>query len=100
MVAVPSLGATRQASIRIVLVLPAPLGPRMPKTSPRAILRLRSRTAQESPYFRPRPEVLTAYCKLVPGSTLDASRPTRVPDAFNSSNREPCSQSTIGPRLL
>ena len=37
--------------MRIVVVLPAPFGPRKPKTSPFSIESSRSRTAVNSPYF-------------------------------------------------
>src|SRR5580700_8028419 len=37
--------------MRMVVVLPAPLGPRKPKTSPLSMARSRSRTAVNSPYF-------------------------------------------------
>ncbi len=41
----PAVGRTRPSSIRRVVVLPAPLGPRKPVTSPAATSKLRSRTA-------------------------------------------------------
>ena len=40
---VPAVGVTRPSSIRIVVVLPDPLGPRNPKTVPTGTSRLRSR---------------------------------------------------------
>jgi len=46
----PLVGSVRPRSIRIVVVLPDPLGPRMPKTSPSWTRRFRSTTAGVSPY--------------------------------------------------
>ena len=46
--AVPELGITLVVSIPAVVVLPAPLGPRSPKISPRATVRLSSSTALKS----------------------------------------------------
>src|SRR5215831_12294299 len=45
----PLLGTRMPIIIRIVVVLPAPLGPRNPNTSPRSTDRSRSRTAVTSP---------------------------------------------------
>ena len=46
---VPEVGRMMSSSMRIVVVLPAPLGPRKPNTSPRSISRSRSATAVNSP---------------------------------------------------
>ena len=43
--AVPALGGMKPASIRMVVDLPAPLGPRKPSTSPRATVKDTSSTA-------------------------------------------------------
>src|SRR3954453_22996875 len=45
----PSVGVTRPSSIRRVVVLPAPFGPRKPVTAPSRVLKLRSSTALTSP---------------------------------------------------
>ena len=45
----PDVGITRVLSVRTVDVLPAPLGPRKPKTSPRLTLKETSRNATRSP---------------------------------------------------
>src|ERR1700760_379105 len=45
----PPVGFTRPRSILIDVLLPAPLGPRNPKASPRATWRVRSRTAARAP---------------------------------------------------
>src|SRR4051794_19401584 len=47
----PEVGSDRPAITRIVVVLPAPFGPRKPKISPGATERLRSSTATKSLYF-------------------------------------------------
>src|SRR5947209_6304807 len=54
-VAIPDVGLTSVQSMLIVVVLPAPLGPRKPNTSPVATSKLTPRTASRSPkdFFRP-----------------------------------------------
>src|SRR4029453_4542596 len=47
----PAVGLSRPAIIRIVVVLPAPLGPRKPWISPGGPSRLTPCTATKSPYF-------------------------------------------------
>src|ERR1700680_2491956 len=51
MVMRPPVGTRMPIMMRIVVVLPAPLGPRKPKTSPFSMEKSRSRTAVNSPYF-------------------------------------------------
>src|ERR1700677_3605054 len=46
---VPSLSGLMQEIIRMVEVLPAPLGPRKPKDSPRAMVKSTPSTATKSP---------------------------------------------------
>ena len=48
--AVPDVGSARVQSMLIVVLLPAPLGPRKPKTSPGGTLNETPRTASTSPY--------------------------------------------------
>ena len=48
-VAVPESGSRRPSRISIVVVLPAPFGPSMPKTSPRPTWKLTPSTALTSP---------------------------------------------------
>src|SRR3954470_2561975 len=48
-VAVPVSGRTRPSSIRMVVVLPAPLGPRKPVTDPGSTVNERSETARTGP---------------------------------------------------
>jgi hypothetical protein len=43
--AVPAEGSIRAVSIRTVVVLPAPFGPRKPKTDPAGMVRVRASTA-------------------------------------------------------
>jgi len=45
MLARPAVGVTKPANIRMVVVLPAPFGPRKPSTSPGATWKLTSSTA-------------------------------------------------------
>ena len=49
-VAVPEVGASRPRMSRIVVDLPAPLGPRNPVTTPGRTVKLKSSTASLSPY--------------------------------------------------
>ena len=51
-VAVPSVGSSSPHSMRIVVVLPEPLGPSRPKTSPRGICSVRRETAVTAPKRR------------------------------------------------
>src|SRR4051812_49543862 len=46
----PEVGRSRVARNRIVVLLPAPLGPMKPKISPLPMEKLRSSTATKSPY--------------------------------------------------
>ncbi len=48
-VAVPEVGGKKQVNIRMVVVLPAPLGPRKPSISPAGISKERESTASLSP---------------------------------------------------
>ena len=54
-VAEPAVGRSSVVSIRSVVVLPAPLGPRKPTTSPSSTLRSTPSTARTSVAFFPRP---------------------------------------------
>src|SRR5215208_1315481 len=56
----PALGRTRPVSILMVVVFPAPLGPRKPKTSPRRTAKLTASTAVKAPYRRVSPSTSTA----------------------------------------
>jgi hypothetical protein len=51
MVALPEVGLVKVQSMFIVVVLPAPLGPRKPKISPGETLKLMLSTAARSLYF-------------------------------------------------
>src|SRR6185295_9846638 len=51
MLAEPALGVMKPAIMRMVVVLPAPLGPRNPSTSPGCTEKLRSSTATSHWYF-------------------------------------------------
>src|ERR1700730_8072400 len=59
--AVPDVAFARVHKILIVVVFPAPFGPRKPKVSPRTTSKAMPRTASTSPYRLVRPEtVITA----------------------------------------
>src|SRR5690606_17838608 len=60
------VGRTRPSSMRSVVVLPAPLGPRKPYTSPRRTVRLTSLTANWSPYRLVNPSVTTIVSDMTP----------------------------------
>src|SRR5664279_3978395 len=51
----PALGASTPQSMRMVVLLPAPLGPRKPKISPFSTSKVSSDTAVKSPNRRVRP---------------------------------------------
>src|SRR5262245_17336354 len=55
MLACPALGTKMPISMRMVVVLPAPLGPRKPNTSPCCTEKSRLRTATKAPYCLPKP---------------------------------------------
>src|SRR5688572_5316699 len=62
----PSLGASSPVSILMVVVLPAPLGPRNPKISPARTSNVTASTAVKSPKRRVRPVTLTGGVTGVP----------------------------------
>src|ERR671914_698868 len=67
MVAVPAVGATRPSSIRRVVVLPAPLGPRKPATVPWSISNSSWSTASTSPKRLVSPlTLIAAMARLLP----------------------------------
>src|ERR671910_1194974 len=67
MVAVPAVGATRPSSIRRVVVLPAPLGPRKPATVPWSIWKSSWSTASTSPKRLLSPcTLIAAMARLLP----------------------------------
>src|SRR2546430_7778270 len=80
MVAVPPVGLTRLSSIRSVVVLPAPLGPRKPVTRPGSTVNDRWSTALTRRYCLVSPE--TTICPsdmdplpFVPVRMTDRSQP-------------------------
>src|SRR5437899_1734067 len=60
----PAVGFTNPSSTFIVVVLPAPFGPRKPKTSPVLTLRLRPFTAVLTPCPKPRPRYSTRKSRI------------------------------------
>src|SRR4051812_16631311 len=82
MVARPAVGATSPSSIRSVVVLPAPFGPRNPVTRPGSTVKDRSLTAARSPYrlvspettIRPGSPVVAGICQVVGSSAGSTGR--------------------------
>src|SRR6478609_2799346 len=69
MVTRPRVGGVSPTMTRMVVVLPAPLGPRNPVTRPGWQTKLTSSTAVKSPYFRVRPStVIMALSLPYPGA--------------------------------
>src|SRR5215471_9450067 len=62
MVAVPPSGAVSPSSIRKVVVLPEPFGPRKPVTRPGLTSKLRPSTAVMLPYLLVRWSMLIIWC--------------------------------------
>src|SRR3954451_17693950 len=84
MVAVPEVGRASPSSMRRVVVLPAPLGPRKPVTLPLRMSALRSSTAITSPYFLVRPlraiSVMASKLRIVSSCVVGLrSEPDRTP---------------------
>src|ERR1019366_1804749 len=57
----PEVGLSKPQSMRMVVDLPAPFGPRKPKTSPLVTARLRRSTATKSPNFLTRFSTTTEF---------------------------------------
>src|SRR5215204_4265084 len=85
-VAPPPVGRTRPSSMRSVVVLPAPLGPRKPYTSPRRTVRRTPSTARRSPYRLVSPFVMTT-CSVI-SSCCSVIPPWSRPRASRSSVRK------------
>ena len=66
--ALPPSGASSVASMRIVVVLPAPFGPSTPYTEPRRTARSTPSTARTSPKVLTRPEASIARFVVISGS--------------------------------
>src|SRR5437764_387676 len=82
-IAVPELGAISVASVRTVVVLPAPFGPRKPKTSPWPTLNDRSSKARRSPNRFERWSTSRAggAPESVPAAAADAGGPNSAASA-------------------
>jgi len=63
----PSVGASRPQSMRMVVLFPAPFGPRKPKISPRAVSKLTWSTAVNLPKRRVSPSTRTAGPSVTEG---------------------------------
>ena len=81
-VADPAVGATRPVIIRIVVVLPAPFGPRKPVTVPGSRVKDTSSTTVRSPYFLVSPLTVIMMASVVTGASgLDGrDNSVEVPD--------------------
>src|SRR4051794_30003281 len=77
MVAVPAVGRTRFSTIRSVVVLPAPFGPRNPVTRPGSTVNDRSSTARSFRYTLVRPE--TTICPSDISPPLVVAQPAGDP---------------------
>src|SRR5205085_1245387 len=75
--ALPSDGAISAASMRTVVVLPAPFGPRKPKTVPAGIASVKSSTAVRSPKRRVSLVVSIALTTIAGASPAEA-QPRRL----------------------
>src|SRR5262245_7268293 len=74
----PAVGLSRPAIMRMVVVFPAPFGPRQPWISPGATSRLTPSTAVKSPYFLTRPAMRIIARPSPPPRLRPAARAARV----------------------
>src|SRR5258705_8748378 len=72
----PAVGLSSPAMMRMVVVLPAPFGPRKPWISPLGTSKLTPSTAVNDPYFLTRPS--TWIMDLLPPRRRPTAAPTRV----------------------
>src|SRR5829696_5876952 len=78
--AAPAVGATRPVIIRIVVVLPAPFGPRKPVTVPGSSVNETSSTTVRSPYFLVSPLTVIMVASVATGlSGLGARQRREAP---------------------
>src|SRR5262249_46225716 len=68
----PQVGLRSVARMRMVVVLPAPLGPMTPSTSPRSILKDSRLSAYRSPYILVKSRVSIIVCSRVRKGDPDA----------------------------
>src|SRR4030081_3836670 len=80
----PLVGRTRPSSTLTVVVLPAPFGPRKPKTSPGSTVRVRSCRATFRPYALWRLVISTAGADRGPAVKSEAAGVGLVETAGNS----------------
>jgi hypothetical protein len=72
----PLVGSDRPATMRMVVVLPAPFGPRNPKIAPAAAVRLSPSTAVKSPYL-----FVRSWISIIPDERVSSAPATfRDPD--------------------
>ena len=79
-VELPAVGLTSPSSIRSVVVLPAPLGPRKPTIRPSSTVKDRSSTASTSPkrLVRFETSIACAIYRTGPALGTSSSEPSRV----------------------
>src|SRR5215208_5266143 len=92
----PALGSERPAMMRIVVVLPAPFGPRKPKISPCSAVSDRRSTAVKSPYFFVRSSI------TIIGVRLSSARLNlQIPQPYTPmAEREQLDDRTLVSRIL
>src|ERR1700691_978095 len=73
MVAVPAEGCTRPSSMRRVVVLPEPLGPRKPVTRPGSTVNDRSSTARTGPKDLESPRISIGSPRVVAPAVIGAT---------------------------
>src|SRR5262245_52208113 len=109
MVAWPEVGAVSPTMTRMVVDLPAPLGPRKPVTRPASAVKLMSSTAVKSPYFLVSDSTLIMQRRLLGAGTSPhqgsrGARPGFDPRADlrvapeDPSGRDSDLEGTCGPR--
>ena len=75
----PAVAGVSPTITRIVVVFPAPLGPRNPVTVPGLQMKLMSSTATKLPYFRVSPSTLIMWAILPTAADAPTSDPGRGP---------------------
>src|ERR1700677_1026864 len=93
MVAVPAEGCTSPSSMRSVVVLPEPLGPRKPVTRPGATLKERSSTATTGPKCLVRPLISIGSPRVV-GPLLIEGDPSATRSGVGFTPRRRCAAGT------
>src|SRR5271155_2864734 len=88
MVAVPAEGCTSPSSMRRVVVLPEPLGPRKPVTRPGSTVNDRSSTARTDPKLLESPRISIGSPRVVAPGVIGATL-ARAPSLIQSTASGP-----------